>query len=65
MIDTPYDVYQRICQERDRYKRERDDLKRILLLSHDGLEATFDRILGADDPLKEPLPRQAGQSQSG
>jgi hypothetical protein len=52
-------------RERDRYKQERDDLLQVLFLPTKNREAMFDRMLGADDPKQEPLPRQVGPSQSG
>lgn len=46
-------MYDRACGERDRYKLERDEL--IL-----GMAEELDK-----DAKQEPLPRQAGPSQSG
>jgi hypothetical protein len=52
-------------QERDRYKRERDDLLAHLFTSYDNRLHLSAILLGATDAKQEPLPRQAGQSQSG
>lgn len=52
-------------EERNRYKLERDDLLSALFTSYDTRLHLSAIILGADDPLEEPLSRQAGQSQSG
>lgn len=53
MIDTPFEIYQRICHERDRYKQERAELLQVLFRPQAVREAVSARILGVDENEQE------------
>jgi hypothetical protein len=65
MNDRGWDLWRRAEEERDRYKREREALLAVLFQPEAVRQTMADTILGESDSQQEPLPRQAGQSQSG
>ena len=65
LIEAEARHWQRVKDERDRYKRERDDLLTVLLSSRAAREAMFERII-PDEPQSPDTPTdQATQAPSG
>ncbi len=55
----------RHLRERNRYKRERDELLAALFQPYDTRAHLSAILLGDNDSKQEPLPRPTGSSQSG